>query len=421
MHLYEIPMILVLIGLALYAVLGGADFGAGLWQLTTLVSGRSSRAREDGEHIREHAHHAMGPVWEANHVWLIFVLTVTWTAYPTAFGSIASTLAVPLFITGIGVIFRGGAYALRDGTSKPSELGLIDTIFSLSSILTPFALGTIVGAIASRRVPVGNAAGHLFSSWLNPTSIMVGLLAVATCAYLAAVYLAADAAREGDERLAEQFRVRALLAGTVAGALAIAGLVVLHADAHVLYHRLLDGPGLVGASISIVAGITTLTLVSTRRFGLARVSAAVAVAGLIAGWALAQQPVLLKGLTIQQAAAPHETLIVVIVAIAMGAAILLPSLGLLFRLVLGGQLDRPPTTAGDIAPGPLRILSSSRHRLYARLATAGLLGGLGFLTAAQAPWAHAVGVTSLFGCMIFAFLAVGPAQLAAAEDEEPNV
>jgi cytochrome d ubiquinol oxidase subunit II len=417
LHLYDIPMIFVLIGLALYAVLGGADFGAGLWQLTTLLSGRSRRAQEDSARIREHAHHSMGPVWEANHVWLIFVLTVTWTAYPAAFGSIASTLAVPLFITGLGVVFRGAAYALRDGSSKPSELGLIDTIFSLSSILTPFALGTIVGAIASRRVPVGNAAGHLFSSWLNPTSIMVGLLAVATCAYMAAVYLAADAAREGEEHLTEQFRLRALIAGAVAGAVALVGLVVLHSDVHPLYHRLLDGPGLAGAVISIVAGITTLTLVSRRRFGLARVSAALAVAGLIAGWALAQQPNLLKGLTIQQAAAPHETLIVVIVAIAMGAAILFPSLGLLFRLVLGGQLHRPPQVAGDVSPGPLQVLSTSRQGLYARLAVAGLLGGLGFLTAAEAPWAHAIGVASLFGCMIFTFLAVGPAQLAAQEDE----
>jgi cytochrome d ubiquinol oxidase subunit II len=421
MHLYDIPMILILIGLALYAVLGGADFGAGLWQLTTLGGGRSRTAQDDNDRIREHTHHSMGPVWEANHVWLIFVLTVTWTAYPTAFGSIASTLAVPLFITGLGVIFRGGAYALRAGSSKPSELGLIDTIFSLSSILTPFALGTIIGAIASRRVPVGNATGHLFSSWLNPTSIMVGLLAVATCAYMAAVYLAADAAREGEERLTEQFRLRALLTGAVAGALAVVGLVVLRSDAHQLYHRLLDGPGLVGAAISIVAGITTLTLVGTRRFGLARVSAALAVAGLIAGWALAQQPDLLKGLSIQQAAAPHETLILVIVAIAMGAAILFPSLGLLFRLVLGGQLDRPPTAADDVSPGPLQMLSTSRQGLYARLALAGLVGGLGFLTAAEAHWAHAVGVTSLFGCMVFTFLAVGPAQLAAEDDEEPPV
>ena len=108
MHLYELPMICVLIGLALYTILGGADFGAGLWQLTTLLApGRTPAARERAKQVREHAHHSMGPVWEANHVWLIFVLTVTWTAYPSAFGAIASTLAVPLLLAGIGVIFRG--------------------------------------------------------------------------------------------------------------------------------------------------------------------------------------------------------------------------------------------------------------------------------------------------------------------------
>ena len=133
MHLYDLPMICVLIGLALYAVLGGADFGAGFWQLTSiLLPGRTEQERQRAQQIREHAHHSMGPVWEANHVWLIFVLTVTWTGYPIAFGAIASTLAVPLFIAGLGIVFRGAAYALRAGTSKPRELGLIDTIFSLS-------------------------------------------------------------------------------------------------------------------------------------------------------------------------------------------------------------------------------------------------------------------------------------------------
>src|SRR5436305_4858181 len=150
-------MVFVLTGVALYAVLAGADFGAGLWQL---AAGRGRHA----ERIREHAHHSMAPVWEANHVWLIFVLTVFWTAYPRAFGSIASTLALPLFIAALGIIFRGAAYALRAGASSPRESGLIDTIFSLSSILTPFALGAAIGGIATDRVPVGNAAGHLMSS-----------------------------------------------------------------------------------------------------------------------------------------------------------------------------------------------------------------------------------------------------------------
>src|SRR2546423_1901982 len=177
LHLYLIPLIFAVIGLAFYTVLGGADFGAGFWQLTA-GKGRQAQA------VREHAHTAMAPVWEANHVWLIFVLTVFWTAYPTAFGSIASTLAIPLFLAGIGIVFRGTAYALRAGASTPRELGVIDTIFSLSSILTPFALGAMVGGIAAGRVPVGNAVGPRFSSWLNSTSILVGILAVAASAYL---------------------------------------------------------------------------------------------------------------------------------------------------------------------------------------------------------------------------------------------
>src|ERR1700752_1740885 len=162
--LESLPLVFVLTGLALYTVLGFADFGAGFWQL---FAGRG----EHGGGVREVAHRSMAPVWEANHVWLIFVLTVFWTAYPSAFGSIASTLAVPLFIALLGIIFRGAAYALRSGAANRRELGLIDTIFSLSSILVPFALGAAVGAIATDRVPVGNAAGELFSSWLNGASI----------------------------------------------------------------------------------------------------------------------------------------------------------------------------------------------------------------------------------------------------------
>src|SRR3954462_10325615 len=190
MFLAALPLVFSLVGLALYTVLAGADFGAGFWQL---FAGRGPHAAR----VREIAHDSMAPVWEANHVWLIFVLTVFWTAYPTAFGSIASTLATPLLLAGIGIVFRGAAYALRIGASTARELGIIDTIFSLSSILTPFALGTMVGGIATGRVPVGNAAGDRFSSWLNATSILVGILAVASSAYLAAVYLAADAARGG--------------------------------------------------------------------------------------------------------------------------------------------------------------------------------------------------------------------------------
>ena len=331
MHLYDLPLVFVLVGLVLYTVLAGADFGAGFWQLSAGAGPRGAR-------VRDHAHESMAPVWEANHVWLIFVLTVTWTAYPTAFGSIASTLSVPLFIAAIGIIMRGAAYALRAGATSARERRPIDAVFAVSSILTPFALGTMVGGIASRRVPVGNAAGgNLVSSWINPTSLLVGALAVATSAYIAAVFLAADAARISDPDLERRFRARALGAGIVAGAIAIAGLAVLSSDAHPLYHRLLHSDALGGVIVSVVAGVTTLELVRRDRFERARYSAAPAVAAVIAGWALAQNPVLLRGLTVQQAAAPHDTLVAVTVAVIAGAVILFPSLALLFRLVLRGR------------------------------------------------------------------------------------
>jgi cytochrome d ubiquinol oxidase subunit II len=285
-HLYDLPIVFVVIGLVLYTVLGGADFGAGIWQLTAGTG-------PEAERIRDHAHRSMALVWEANHVWLVFVLTVFWTAYPIAFGSIASTLSVPLLLAAIGIILRGAAYALRSGARSARELSRIDALFAISSLLVPFALGAAVGAIAARRVPVGNAAGHLFASWTGPVSILIGVLAVASSAFLAGVYLAADAAQLGDRQLERAFRARALLAGVAAGALALLGLVVLHADAHRLYHGLVNGAGLPALIVSVVAGLLAVGLVVVGRYEAARYSAALAVAAILAGWALAQKPTIL--------------------------------------------------------------------------------------------------------------------------------
>jgi cytochrome bd ubiquinol oxidase subunit II len=410
MHLYELPLIFALIGLTLYTILGGADFGVGIWQLT-------AGGGTGGQRIRDHAHDSMAPVWEANHVWLVFVLTVVWTAYPVAFGSIASTLSIPLFIAGLGIIFRGASYALRSGTRTGAEVRAVDTVFAVSSILTPFALGAVVGGIASERVPVGNATGHLFSSWLNPTSVLIGLLAVATAAYLAAVYMSADASRRGDDFLQQQFRLRALIAGGVAGAIAIGGLAVVHSDSPRLYHGLVHGGGLAALIVSALAGLAALALVLRNRFELARYTAALAVAAIIVGWALAQQPTLLPGLTIKQAAAPHDTLVLVVVAVLAGAAILFPSLALLFRLVLGGRFD----IAGDVAPPGAgegrRVISASARGLPARAAGACMIGGIGLLTIADAGWTHAIGVVCLIAFVVVGFAAVAPSELAAGGED----
>jgi cytochrome d ubiquinol oxidase subunit II len=393
--LQTIPLVFVLIGLTLYVVLGGADFGAAAWQATTR-----------DERLRAHAHDSMAPVWEANHVWLIFVLTVLWTAYPEVFGSIASTLSVALFLAGIGIIVRGFAYAVRSGASTPRQVLGVDTASAVSSVLTPFALGAAAGGIASGRVPVGNAAGDLWSSWLNPTSIVVGALAVAFSVYLAAVFLAADAARADEPGLVAACRTRALAAGSVAGVLAVVGLVVLRGDARPLFDDLVSGGGLAAIIVSALSGVGALALVARGRYEPSRYVAAVAVAATIAGWALAQQPDILPGLTIQRAAAPDDTLVAVIVAVLGGGAILFPSLLLLFRLTLGGMLGHGEPA--DLAPGR-EVAVAFREGLLARAAVALLIAGFGLLTVAGGAVPHALGVISLLAFVVTGFLAAAPA------------
>jgi len=408
MLLKALPLVFVLAGLVLYTVLAGADFGAGIWRM---FSGPDER----GERIRDHAHHSMGPVWEANHVWLIFVLTVTWTAYPTFLGSIASTLAIPFFIAALGIILRGASYALRSGASTSREAVLVDGAFAVASLVTPFALGAMAGGIAAERIPVGNAAGSLWSSWLNPVSIIVGVLAVAFSAYLAAVYLSADAARRAEPDIEEAYRRRALVAGSAAGVLAIVGLIVVHGDAHSLYAGLVHGAALAVLILSLVAGTVAMALVATRRFEPARYVAALAVAAVVAGWAFARWPALLPGLSVYQAAAPHDTLVAVVVAVLAGGAILFPALGLLFTLTLRGHVGEPGTDAmppDGVAGGVLGQAGRAGPALAARVAVACLIAGVGFLNAADAPWAHIIGVFALFGFIIAGFAAIVPWALA---------
>ncbi|MDX6453568.1 MAG: cytochrome bd ubiquinol oxidase subunit [Gaiellaceae bacterium] len=406
--LADVPIVLILVGLAAYAVLAGADFGAGFW---TLVSG-GGRVSHEG--TREHARHAMGPVWEANHVWLIFIIVVCWTAYPVAFGSIASTLEIPLFIAALGIILRGTSYALRGQLDDSPGQRAVERVFAFSSILTPFALGTVVGGIASGRVPVGNAQGDLVRSWLNGTSILIGVLTVVFSAYLAAVYLAADARRLGEQALELDFRARALAAGVVAGALALAGLVVVHHDAHPLWHGLTTGPGLAMICVSVAAGVLTLALVAVSRFELARGSAALAVAAIIAGWALAQEPQFLPGLTISQAAAGRSSLIALLIAVAAGAVILVPSLTLLFHLFLHGHLV-PATEPAPAVSEHGFATDALPARALAPLAGASLGVGVVLMVLLDSGWAHLVGVLCLFAAAgsVFALAATGPEDTAA--------
>jgi cytochrome bd ubiquinol oxidase subunit II len=351
--LVDLCLGLMILGLTAYAVLGGADFGAGFWDLT-------AGGAERGGRVRGMIQRSMSPVWEANHVWLIFVLVIFWTAFPTGFGSVTSTLYVPLFLAAVGIIFRGTAFAVRGQAATINEARVLGATFALSSVIVPFCMGAALGGIASGRVPEGNALGPPFESWLNPTSIAVGVLSVLTGAYLAAVFLAGDSVRAGLPDLERAFRARALGAAVVAGAVAIGSLAVLRDDARPLYDELTSGGALVLVIVSVVAGIATLALVWTRRYGPARLTAGAAVACVVLGWAVAQSPDLLPGeLTLEQAAAPDATLVAVLISVGVGMIVLVPSLVYLYRLVLAGRLDQQfepldqrfrPLTASDRAP-----------------------------------------------------------------------
>jgi cytochrome bd ubiquinol oxidase subunit II len=402
-----VPVAFILAGMAAYTVLAGADFGAGLWTLLTA----GPLGGHDGARVRDQARHAMGPVWEANHVWLIFVLVVCWTAYPVAFGSIASTLAAPLLIAALGIILRGAAYALR-GVADSSRAA--ENLLGISSVLTPFALGTAVGAIAVGHVPVGNAAGNLVTSWLSPAPVLVGALAVVFSGYLAAVYLAADSLRYGEPGLAAQFRWRALAAGVVSGALALAGLFVLPGSGL----DLTRGAALGLVCVSGVAGLATLGLCWGSRFGLARLTAALAVAAVVIGWAAAQAPRFLPGMTVTQAAADDSTIVALIIAVACGLVVLVPSLALLYTLFLRGRLDTPEAHAAGEAPvapagetHPASAASAASAASPPRAAAgrwgtaggAGLVAGAGLLVFTDAPWTHVLGVLGLLLCAVSVF------------------
>jgi cytochrome d ubiquinol oxidase subunit II len=325
---------ILLLVIVCYGVLAGADFGTGLWDLTAGGAARGARPRALIDH-------AIGPVWEANHTWLIFCLVLLWTGFPDAFSAIMTTLYVPLGIAAFGIVLRGSGFAFRKASMRTTEQRLNGIAFATSSVITPFCFGAVAGGIASGRVPT---AGHgdPVSSWLNPTSVLGGVLAVLTCGYLAAIFLTAEAHRAAAPDLEQWARRRAVGAALAAGAVAIAGPFVLDHDAHRLYTHLLER-GWPLITISVVAGIAALaaTLVAPlrNRPALVRPLGATAVATVLAGWGVAQYPYLLgTHLTIHAAAAPAATMNALGVVALAASALVLPSLAWLFILTDRGQL-----------------------------------------------------------------------------------
>jgi cytochrome d ubiquinol oxidase subunit II len=337
----------LMLAITLYACTGLADHGAGIWDL-------SAGGHDRGRQPRSLIDSAITPVWEANHVWLIYVLVLCWTAFGSAFASIMSTLFIPLAVALLGIVLRAGGFAMSKDAARVRMRHLAGWVFGVGSFLTPFFLGTAVGAVVTGRVPVGNAAGNEVTSWFNPTALLVGLLTVSIGAYASAVYLLAEAHRNNVPGLAGYFRVRAYLAGGVGVVLGVAALIALRVDDKQMFDRVL-GRGWPLLILSALALSASFLLASGVRVWLMRLVTAAGIASLVWAWAVAQYPYLLPfSLTIEQGAAGTATMRWLLAWFAAALVLVIPALILLYRLDQRGELheESAKSLAGSAPTGP---------------------------------------------------------------------
>ena len=365
-----VAAVLVVVLIA-YAALAGADFGGGIWDG---LAGSTQRGAAPRRRIDE----SVGPVWESNHVWLIIALVLLWTGFPVAFADVFTTLFVPLSVAALGIVLRGSGFAFRSQLRSLRWQAISGAVFALSSLLTPFFLGTVIGAIVAGRVR--GARGDPVTSWVNPTSLLTGALFVVFSAYLAAIYLAVDSERAGEHQLRAYFSRRAIAAGGCSGVLAGITLAVLHTSAPRVFTSLTTGRALPLVVVSVLAGAAVLILLVLDKVRLARPLAALAVAAVAAGWAIAQYPYLLPpGLTIAASAAPTGTEATELVVVFLIVVLVAPAFVLLFRLAQGGRLRDPEAALAGPAPQ-----TYPAARQTARSGTPRRAGGSGAAASADA-------------------------------------
>jgi cytochrome d ubiquinol oxidase subunit II len=330
----------MLCALIAYAVLAGADFGAGVWDRLS----RGPRSAAQRLAIAE----AIGPVWEANHVWLIFLIVLLFTCFPSAYAAASTALFWPLHLVLIGIVLRGAAFVFRAyGAPTAEAQAAWGRIFGAASAVTPLLLGMCLGAVSTGRIRVdgGVVSGESFSAWLRVFPAMTGLLALLLCAYLAAVYLA----WESDRELREDFRRRALLTWLAAGVVSLATLLIAREEAPRLWARLTSTP----ANALLLAGVllapASLFSLWRRRFGAARVLGAAQVVVLLVGWGVAQWPYLIfPDLTVADTAAPASTLSLTAATLPFGLAALIPSLWFLFAVFKGRNPHAAQSEGGPV-------------------------------------------------------------------------
>jgi len=334
-----VAAILIMV-IAAYALFGGADFGGGIWDL---LAGGAERGRAPRELIDE----AITPVWEANHVWLVFILVLLWTAFPPAFAAIMTALFVPLSLSLLGIVLRGVGFAFRHTAERLRMEQLTGALFAAASLITPFFMGTVVGAVATGQVPV-HPAGNVLAAWTSPTAILTGFLFVAACAYVSAVFLVPEARQRGHQDLTRYFALRATAAGVLTGGLAGGTFAELSTSSPHVFAGL-TGDALPLVAISIAAGIAVLGMLWAGWYyalGL-RVMAAIAVATVVWGWGLAQYPYLFPtSLSLAAGSAPKASLVGEFVVAGLAVLLVAPGFALLYFLQQRRMLTAAETDAG---------------------------------------------------------------------------
>jgi cytochrome d ubiquinol oxidase subunit II len=316
----------LLLAIAVYSAAGGTDYGAGIWDL---LAGRFKHALE----VRALIDHAMAPVWEANNVWLVFAAVVCWTGFPILFQSAFQSL-YPLFsLALLGLVLRGAFFAFRKVAATPASHRTATVFFGVASVLTPFCFAAALGGIASGRVGVGGPAVPVWEACLNPTSIMFGLVALTATAFSGASFLLGDARRYGAEDLVAYFRKRAIVAAfatLVVGAIALA---VMSVDTPTVFRGMVAGRGVPFAILAILATLAVALLLWRRIYRWYRVLTVIAAGSFVFAWGFGQSPYLLPGrLHIQQAVGAPSVELFLVVASVVALIIVIPSLGLLYRL-----------------------------------------------------------------------------------------
>jgi cytochrome bd ubiquinol oxidase subunit II len=329
MILPHVILSIIWFALIAYAVFGGADFGAGVWDLIAVGN--------DADRQRALIDRALGPVWETNHVWLVFLVVGLFSAFPVPFSQIAIVLFIPIMLALIGIVLRGSAFVFRTHGLRERRLRIWTRVFSFSSIMTPFFLGLSAAAVASGHIRVNtNGAplqADLGSLWWTPFTVTIGLMAVTLCASLAAVYLTVEATDSRDYELAETYRIRALISGAITAVLGALGLVLSISFAPYLWRGMVDHTiPLVVATMLI--GLATAAAVFYRYYHIARVLIIGETAFLLGSWGVSQIPYLIPpSVTVVDGAGAPSTLLLLLVGLIIGLAITIPSIYLLFYLV----------------------------------------------------------------------------------------